>query len=240
LCIITGTKILAILRSAAVKTTAMQVLGAFIAVSARPTQPTRDPSCFSPVHLLRRQWPPSVCAGAALWAERSGGRRPAHIAATQCYERRAVQARDSGRVVFAALLTSLMAARRVRALCACACTSGAQAAALAALSSPAAAFHTPATMCPGACGAVAATLPRSRLQLRTGRRAGARNAPAISMQFGLGNLFGGANKGASGKVVSLEEAGVVPDVSLHTPARTASTLACSCAQPRPFALACGR
>ena len=75
--VITGTKMhLAILRSAAVKTTEMQVLGAVIAVRGRPTPPTRDPSCFSPVHLLRRQWPPSVCAGAALWAERSGGRRP--------------------------------------------------------------------------------------------------------------------------------------------------------------------
>jgi len=31
------------------------------------------------------------------------------------------------------------------------------------------------------------------------------------MQFGLGNLFGGGSKGA-GKVVSLEEAGVVPDI----------------------------
>lgn len=209
---------------------------------------TRPPPNAHPRPVLfqsHARAPASVAAVCVRWRStlqrgRSGGRRPAHVAEARCNPRRAFQALDSGQVAFAALLPRLMAARRVRALYACACTSGAQATALAALSSPAAAFHPPATMRPGVCGAVAATLPRSGLQLRTGRRAGASHAPAISMQFGIGNLFGGGNKGASGKVVSLEEAGVVPDVSLQTPARVASTLPCSCAQPRPFAFICGR
>jgi hypothetical protein len=59
--------------------------------------------------------------------------------------------------------------------------------------------------------AAAAAVPRLRPQIGAGRRAAA--SPALRMQFGLGNLFGGGGGGAKGKVVSLEEAGVVPDVS---------------------------
>lgn len=58
--------------------------------------------------------------------------------------------------------------------------------------------------------AAAAAVPRLRPQIGAGRRAAA--SPALRMQFGLGNLFGGGGGGAKGKVVSLEEAGVVPDI----------------------------
>jgi len=44
---------------------------------------------------------------------------------------------------------------------------------------------------------------------RAGRSVG--GTASISMQFGLGNLFGGGNKPTK-KVVSLEEAGLIPDV----------------------------
>ena len=48
-------------------------------------------------------------------------------------------------------------------------------------------------------------------QLRTARRGAA--TPSVSMQFNLGNLFGGGgDKPPPGKTVSLKEAGIVPDV----------------------------
>jgi len=76
------------------------------------------------------------------------------------------------------------------------------------MASTAAAFNPSPSMHLGARNSFAATSQRLRLQLRAGRSAG---GPAISMQFGLGNLFGGGNK-PSTKVVSLEEAGLIPDV----------------------------
>lgn len=60
--------------------TAMQIVGALIAVRACPKPPTRNPSCSSHVHLLQRQWPLSLCAPAQHFpAERSGGRRLEHL-----------------------------------------------------------------------------------------------------------------------------------------------------------------
>ena len=105
------------------------------------------------------------------------------------------------------------AGAKLTILCICACFGEQAWAALALLAHGTQGFALSTTL-PSQMGkfcAAATAAPRLRPQFRAGRRAA--TSPALHMQFGLGNLFGGGGGGAKGKVVSLEEAGVVPDVS---------------------------
>lgn len=86
-------------------------------------------------------------------------------------------------------------------------------AAVLAMAVEAMAFCPPSSSVGGrSCSVVPSTCKQlPAVQLRTARRGAA--TPSVSMQFNLGNLFGGGgDKPPPGKTVSLKEAGIVPDV----------------------------